>query len=655
MQADMRHVMAVVVLLGLALPAAPGDTQAETWGWSEPEVHFRKLDLIASGTITATNVDGNPEHIRFLPSDIWKGTPPEGELDVFLSSGGWSLKVGVERVLSLNASHTGGYTFSHYDQGPYSNIKYFPHYFAVVQKYQPRWRVRLEEVIEAPDDAGALLRLARFLRDEGDRPGARSAYERMISLEPENPLGHSELGQLLFRWGGYEPALASLRHALLLAPDDQTVRRTIQHVRLRMGEELDYSAFDFRNLKHSATHIRDQKWGALDLSEQDLRGKDFRGAALSGASFHGTNLDGANLDGVDLSKADFTGASLRNTSLVGANLAGSDFANADLTGAVVHGADFTGASFVDARLNDLAAHEAQFDRANFQGAGLNGADFTDASLQHAFVLGSQFDRTTLDGTKFKGARYDCATVLPKHVALSRHRMIPYQRVCDGVSQNVRFAGTDWSGVDFSGLDLRRADFTNADLKGARFDHADLRGAYFSGANIAYAKFRGANLEGAGFSKTEGAADFAGANLRGTNFSGALGVTTSRFSANNEVGPADVSGARFHATTIMLPTFGRPTDDLPNFFRANLAGSKIDCGGRDLKLLLSEPEHPVRRHKWRRYQHALQLAAQLAEEKPGVRLSETCESAIASYSDVRCDPWAPEEQRAQYCVLPEATN
>ena len=467
----MRHVMAVAVLLGLLLAAAPGGTQAETWGWSEPEVHFRNLDLIAAGTITATNVNGNAEHIRFLPSDIWKGTPPEGEIDVYLATGGSSLKVGDKRVLSLYASHAGAYNFSHYDQGPYSNTKYFPHYFAVVQKYQPRWRVRLEEVIEAPDDAGALLRLARFLRDEGDRPGARSAFEKMIAHEPENALGHFELGQLLFKWGAYEPALTSLRRALLLAPDDQTVRRTIQHVQLNLGEKLEYRAVDFRGLRI----------GALDLSGQDLRGKDFRGITIESLHFEGANLDRANFDGVDLSNTNFTGASLRNTSLVGANLASTNFTDTDLTGAVVQGADFSGAWFVDATLNDLAAQGAKFDKANFQGASLSGADFTDASLQHAFVLGSQFDRTILEGIKLKGARYDCATVLPKRVSLSRHRMIPHQRVCDGVSQSVRFADADWSGVDFSGLDLRRADFTNANLKGARFDRADLRGAYFAGA------------------------------------------------------------------------------------------------------------------------------------------------------------------------------
>ena len=144
-------------------------------------------------------------------------------------------------------------------------------------------------------------------------------------------------------------------------------------------------------------------YGALNLSNADLRGVDLSEANLRGVNLSFVDLRGAHLSGADLRGVDLIGADLRSAYLIGAYLSGADLRSAHLSGADLLGADLSGAYLSGVDL--IGAH---LSRANLSGTNLRGADLIGAHLSGAYLNGC-FIRTIM-GIGPVGSRGDCLTI-----------------------------------------------------------------------------------------------------------------------------------------------------------------------------------------------------------------------------------------------------
>jgi uncharacterized protein YjbI with pentapeptide repeats len=301
---------------------------------------------------------------------------------------------------------------------------------------------------------------------------------------------------------------------------------------------------------------------SLDFSGLDLRGADFSGSDLSGAKLAGANcqgasFEGANLKGCDLRGASLAGARLGQAALQGQDLSstaltGADFADADLRdssfeGAVADGADFSGASlsgrFKGASLtgarfegNDLDGADfsgALLDRAFFEAVSLIGANFAEASLKE-----TSFFQSRAQGASFKSARAQNARFF-KGCDLSRADFRG-AFIRDGVFQETRIFGADFSGCVAQGLQAAFLDLSSASFKGAY-----LREASFFGSNLSGADLSGSDLLGA---------SLGGGDIRGSNFAGAslYGADLYRIKMDNKT---ILKGADLNDTRLKIPSLG----------------------------------------------------------------------------------------------------
>ena len=102
---------------------------------------------------------------------------------------------------------------------------------------------RVEELIERFDSAAGLRadyaplfeRSGLALSKRGDFPSAREALERAIELDPDSPLPHRALGQVLLALDDARGALAHLERARELAPNDGAVYSSLAQAELRLG------------------------------------------------------------------------------------------------------------------------------------------------------------------------------------------------------------------------------------------------------------------------------------------------------------------------------------------------------------------------------------------------------------------------------------
>lgn len=632
-----------------------------------PEVEFKRFDLIARGKLTRIKVEDDVVFARFEPSEVLKGTPP----DTIRLRYQEPLRSKDGDVFLLTAQADGTYTYWFCDQYGFGADKPKHTYDVILSRYRARWTEKLKDVAASPDDIEPQLRLARFLEISSDRPGAQSAYEQIIARWPEDGRGHAGLGRVLIAFGASEEALAPLARALELSPYDSRTLRLMQHTRMKLGQEVDYSQVDFSGLEMAN----------FDFSGMDLAGRNFQGAVLYGANFRDTQLDGAVFEGAYLTNADFGGASMRGADLRDAKLYGAKFSKTDLTGALADGAIFVRSTFSYARLIRIRAPQANFHLAKLDHTVLGSATFWDASFLDADftavdVSGSSLLRTQLRGVdlsgmnlsntalheaKLTGARYDCSTVFPeKNFAIRDYAMVPKQRVCQNVVQRLSFRGIDWTGYDFSGLDLRGADFRYANLSSARFNDANLERANFEGSTLRFTEFYAANLENANFSGSRLGARFSGANLRNVDFSNADGVAVSvlmsgGFHRNGEfvtIGPADLAGARFDGTTVYFAPYSVALEHVPDFSASDLSKAIIACGDTDLRGAEDKEPTPAYRESWRKFQLQLKKVSALAASHRGARLDRKCADAISRYSDERCDPWIAADQRPKGCVFPK---
>lgn len=179
---------------------------------------------------------------------------------------------------------------------------------------------------------------------------------------------------------------------------------------------------------------RDVKFKDLDLRDVTLKGfqaprasfekcnlagVDFTGALLVMAEFpesdvSGTHFEAAILSGVDFRNCDASGAELSGCHLENlradekTNFSGTKFVRAMAKGAILEGcrldgADFSKADLQRARLVEVKADEACFNRADLRKATCEDSCFEGATFEDANAASAVFDRSNCRATRFHRA------------------------------------------------------------------------------------------------------------------------------------------------------------------------------------------------------------------------------------------------------------
>jgi uncharacterized protein YjbI with pentapeptide repeats len=184
-------------------------------------------------------------------------------------------------------------------------------------------------------------------------------------------------------WNSNRPADVDLSHAKL------------QQLKLR-GINLSNANLMGANLR--STDLQD-----ADLSDCDLREANLGKANLSGASLCGANLEKANLRNTKLLETD-----LSFSNLVQVNGHGSSFRKAKLQYVAAYQAQLADARFTNAIMVGFDADSANFRRASFHKADLTGAwlghsDLTNANLRDAIFVESVLYDSKLSGANLTSA------------------------------------------------------------------------------------------------------------------------------------------------------------------------------------------------------------------------------------------------------------
>ena len=94
-----------------------------------------------------------------------------------------------------------------------------------------------------------------WLFDPPDLARARSAVEKALQLEPDNPEAHIRMGRVLFREGKRQESMASYDHALELGPDNPLVLSVFAGLMLFSGELETAIEFSKRALAADPLHV----------------------------------------------------------------------------------------------------------------------------------------------------------------------------------------------------------------------------------------------------------------------------------------------------------------------------------------------------------------------------------------------------------------
>jgi hypothetical protein len=115
------------------------------------------------------------------------------------------------------------------------------------------------DVIEkSPRKARGYFQLAQAYSAQGPAR-SRQLYERGLEIEPESPIGHTNLGVMLLSQGDVQGALIHLRKALILGGDKPVVWNNIGAAQLRLGE-VDDGIRSFRRALESDPCRFDARW-----------------------------------------------------------------------------------------------------------------------------------------------------------------------------------------------------------------------------------------------------------------------------------------------------------------------------------------------------------------------------------------------------------
>lgn len=108
---------------------------------------------------------------------------------------------------------------------PGANGKESPHAImadiAMMQGNRSRAITELEALLEHDDtNVEAARKLVSLLSEGGDRTRLTAAYEKVVAIDPFDPVAHAALGRLLLESRGYDKAIRELRAALASKPAD---------------------------------------------------------------------------------------------------------------------------------------------------------------------------------------------------------------------------------------------------------------------------------------------------------------------------------------------------------------------------------------------------------------------------------------------------
>ena len=241
--------------------------------------HIRSSDLVAFGRVTSVEILNESGKATFVPTEVWKGTP--GDVVTLLyghgSSCGVSMEQGEEIVLFALAKGDGTYVTSFCAWGGVRRKPLPPGYDAALRSYRSSLQEHLNTIAAHPDSIGPKVQHARFLLSQGDHPGARAAFEEIISLRPDLSFGYEGLADVLLRYRRYKEALVALKRAVKLRHADRNTRDRLHYLQLKLGVPFDYRAFDFR----------ERALQGVDLSGRDLRGIDFSFSRNGESGFSG--------------------------------------------------------------------------------------------------------------------------------------------------------------------------------------------------------------------------------------------------------------------------------------------------------------------------------------------------------------------------------
>ncbi len=159
------------------------------------------------------------------------------------------------------------------------------------------------------------------------------------------------------------------------------------------GENLDFSASTWTNVKASGAKLRGALFARARLVFVDLRDADLAGSIWTGADVSSpagaprNDLSGAHLDDAILANARFDGASL---------------AGAQLDDVIATGASFTGMLADRVTFRRALLSGCRFEDAALAGAVLDGAVLAEAKMARAVLTGASFHEVDLSETDLAG-------------------------------------------------------------------------------------------------------------------------------------------------------------------------------------------------------------------------------------------------------------
>ena len=126
----------------------------------------------------------------------------------------------------------------HYSQVP--NVHYFRGtQFALQMKAEAAKEEFQQELRVSPQHVPALMELAGFAFQEGQRDEAVALARQAATLEPKNPVAHHVLGQALLADGKVQESAHELETARRLAPDNPSIHYRLATVYRKLGRAGD--------------------------------------------------------------------------------------------------------------------------------------------------------------------------------------------------------------------------------------------------------------------------------------------------------------------------------------------------------------------------------------------------------------------------------
>ncbi len=106
--------------------------------------------------------------------------------------------------------------------------------------------------------------------EESKLPEAENAFQQLIKLAPDEPLGYANLGLVYIRMGNFEEAERQLKKALEKTPHDPEIRLNLSEVYMLTNRQEEVITVLEETLRHYPDHIRTlYKLGQLYMQSQD--------------------------------------------------------------------------------------------------------------------------------------------------------------------------------------------------------------------------------------------------------------------------------------------------------------------------------------------------------------------------------------------------